>query len=390
LLTFPNTTTSFKAYLVMNPMTRKDANKGRLPTLGKGPGQANWQMWEEVVGAHFETTGTAYTTLDKEVFDPRKYKDPEELKQVQGFNKESLEECLAEALEKMNDHRLMQDKDLLNKKLPPLPLLDGASEEEKKTYNEAAHEVQCYNDVVRRLQLKVYKGDCAVARSTILPLLQTGDLRRIKGVKDPAIIWSTLKEFHTGQNADNINVLLGELQGTYQTDFTSMSEYLSAMWDLFSRLSDAGGQMTERQFCLLLIRHLDDAYEMQGEILQGNSDLDFMMCEIKLLTTETAKKAKAKRAARLAPKKTKGDSEDLFTRDRVEAMVAQALMAAGVGDPVQGYKNRKKRTKVPGAPPGECYNWRDHGVCPFGQGCRFSHKGPKGRQPLPDLSESEE
>jgi hypothetical protein len=329
---------------------------GRLPVLGDD----NYPRWKTVVAAHLEDL-EVYYTANKDVEDPEDY-DGDNQRIVRVNNKAEEEVCLVEALIKINDARMLADKEPLEQKLAPTPVPEDASDDVKQAFLTEVSIVRKHNENVNRLAQWQYKKDCKKAKANIFKVLDSTNIARVNKIENPALIWSTLQEYHNGQTTDNVNVLLAKIQGGQQENFNSMEEYLKYMWDLFGAIESAGGTMTEKQFCLCVITGLRDEYEMYGVLLQGDGDaLRFKKCAAMLKTAEMNKLVRQARKKGGAPAAKNGK---LFTQDDVEAMVAKAMQAHG--------RQRQSKASAP------CFQWRDKGTCSFGERCRFTHR-PKDR-----------
>jgi hypothetical protein len=139
-----------------------------------------------------------------------------------------------------------------------------------------------------RLQQDVKK-----ARKMLLGALSSSNLARVKHIDSPHMIWGTLLHKFNSQSAENILLLTSRLSQIVLSS-RSMGTYLMEKREAFDRLVAAGGTMTEKGFCLVVLDGLGDQFETYAVILRSMEKLGWQQVETTLTTAYDLKQDKKK------------------------------------------------------------------------------------------------
>jgi hypothetical protein len=354
-------------------MQEHRADKHRGPVLGKN----NYVRWSKIMMADLQHKGVFYT-CDKVDDSPA-----EDMKSMQ------------ETEEKVSMQRLMEDKPVLGAAgLPPL------FDDKGKAKSQPKSEVQAANAKKDKIIKHVFDQDCLMARKTVFVALDSNNIKRVGNQTHPAVIWNTLKDFHTNKSVENCQLISKKMNRCLQDKCKDMATYLEKMSDMYSELTDAGSDMKEFDFCLLLIQNLSSEFETVGLLLGVDPALTFLKCE-KMLTTAYATKQDRKSRGSGNHKKHVDEEKHYAAEARIarlEGLLEKALVVktGEKGNWTHGKKDFRKNESFnkAGVPLHErpCFSFRDSGKCSRGDKCRFSHavEGKKVRFKTDESSSDED
>jgi hypothetical protein len=213
--------------------------------------------------------------------------------------------------------------------------------ERLKTMKEPSIQGMFTDDVLLLLCLGEYNNDIQDAKKILVHKLDEASLDRVDVTDHPSVMMRALKAIHMMKSADAVNLLREELSNLEMEECADMTDYLAKSKKIYSLLRNAGGTMTEREFCLQLTSNLPVSFDMQATLLCAQPNVTFENCEMMLITAARkqaarAKKVKSRRKITSSPQ----DEDDKYANivREMKALKVQVANANGNG----GGDRRKK------------------------------------------------